>query len=208
MSADPIAEATRANTPPAELLDRTLRVEPAPPERMPASADFSPAHYYATAQGGHRLFSAAAENVLNGTNITPILLITNPADSGITAWVWRAAVGASVNGRIRRFRVALTDIQIRAGATPLALTNRGGGSNKSGIRAYAGADVTLAAGVGVTVRSDPAAAYQNIETYVHGSSALRPGAATVYAMQAAAAPPKDAWGSAEYVWWELPVESG
>lgn len=187
-----------------------LQIAPRLPGQLDVTTDFSPAHYFATHQGGRVCFSGAATGDLPRTPGTPqpILIAVNPVSSRRAGWVWRAAIGASVNCRVRRYRVNTSELTFRQGATPIPAVNRGGGQNTPSVQIWAGSDVTLSS-TGITTRADPLGAWQNYETYVHGSIALPPGRASVYSFEpvtpVAKADPAP-WASAEYVWWELPWE--
>ena len=178
------------------------------PDRMASSADFSPAHFYSTKQGGTRLFSAAANADLPNAASTPVLVIENPGSSGAVIWNWRVTLAATTNCKAWRYRVDMASLTKKQGATPVAMLNRGGGKNTSAMRFWKGADVIVPAPV-ATTRADPLGAWMPWESYVHGSAAVPPGAVVVYALEPVEAAKQNEpvpWGSVEYVWWELPWE--
>lgn len=175
-------------------------VPPAPPSIV---IQMDPMAYYCTPAGGTVAFgtSCGEIEVTQDSSESPLLVVTNPANSGVAGRNWRVSVSASVAGVFRRYRGV--DFSLVGGAVSLTPVNRGGGTNQPAIKLYPASQFTYKT-KGVLSKTDYVAAGIPLETEVRGSVRIRPGGASLYTFK----PQPGFWGVAaatvEWVWWEEP----
>ncbi len=169
-----------------------------------------PAAFYASPEGGTSLFVAAANEVpVGAANVTTphpeavIGIVENAGPLGV--FNARTTISTNLRGITRRRRGA--KFTPKAGAQPLAITNRGGGANQSEVRVWRGDQVAMQ-DWGSIIRSDFTDGYDPQSIEVRGSAVLRPGIATVFSFTPQ---PTDQerrlvpTGNLEYLWWERPL---
>jgi hypothetical protein len=170
------------------------------PQEAYVNVTFDPMYYWTSLQGDCRGFSYGTDPVLCAGGEKVVMVLQNPADSGIGIRNWRTTVSANVNGIFRRVRI--TDI---SGGVPIRYTNRGGADNAPLSRAFVGTDATLRYTRDYVIRAEFVPAYRPIEVFVHGSIVIPPGRATAYTFEPVDKD-KGAQATVEYVFWEEPWE--